>query len=396
MFLSYNYYRYYSFSSLFVYYQLNNIEQHSTTIMSNTELPIKNNKLTVKAITYSWYYNPLALKEIEIPVVPNTIVKPTELLVKVHATSINPVDCIFKGFSYGFINPKNKIIGGDFSGVVVKAGPETNFKVGDKIYGDVLTFTGRGSSSEYILFEPSKAIICEKIPEGIKFEEAASLPIVSGTAYQCLKSYGGDLTGKNVLVLGAGTSVGTYSVQLAKKYFGAKNVVATCSSKSAEKTKKNGADIVVDYTKNSKINELLEFVKVNGKFDIVVDTVRDESVFDYFNALLKPVSENGILTQVKGSYTIDYSNLKLSQFLPSLKKLTNSINFKLGRSPYFVTDILLESNKGYGDAINKLWTEGKLNISMDSIKNAYTDYQEAYDRVASGKASGKVVMKFVQ
>lgn len=363
--------------------------------MSDIQLPIVNDALKVKAITYSDYYKPLVLKEIEIPIVPNTIVKPSEILVKVHATSINPVDCVFKGASYGFINSKNKIIGGDFSGVVVKAGSETNFKIGDKIFGDVLSFTKRGSSSEFILFEPADAVICEKIPEGIDFELAASLPIVSGTAFQCLKSYKGKtLKGSNVLVLGSGTSVGTYSVQFAKNYFGANKVVATCSPKSFEKTKNNGADVIVDYTKNSKINEILGFVKINGKFDIIVDTVRDESVFDYFDSILKPNTEFGLVSQVAGSYTIDYRNIKISQFLPSWKVFSNNIKFALGYSKFEVLSILLKPNNDYIDVINKLWNEKKLNFAIDSIKDAYTEYQEAFDKVASGTAKGKVVLKF--
>lgn len=364
--------------------------------MSTLELPVVNDLLKVKAITYESYKTPLQLKEIEIPITHGTIVKPTELLVKIKATSFNPVDCCLKGFSYPYFNNKNKVIGGDFAGVVVKAGAKTNFEEGDKVFGDVLDFFKRGSSSEYILFEPSKAVICEKIPDGVSFEEAASLPIVSGTAFQCLNSYSGSLEGKNVLVLGAGTSVGTYTVELAKNYFKVANVVATCSPKSEEKVKNVGADIIVDYTKGTtiKINELLEFVKNNGKFDLIVDTVRDESIFDFFNPLMKTVDEAGLLTQVAGSYTIDYSKITLSQFLPSAKKFLNDLKFKIGLSKFKVVSIILETNKTYIDAINSLAANGKLAFAIDSINDAYTEYQKAFDKVASGKAKGKVVLKF--
>lgn len=364
---------------------------------SDIELPpIVNNALKVKAITYRSYKTPLTITEVDIPVTPGSIVKPNEVLVKVKATSFNPVDCIFKGMNYGFFGPKNKIIGGDFSGVVVKAGAQTEYKPGDKIFGDVLSFFRRGSSSQYILFDPSKNQVCEKIPEGMTFEQAASLPIVSGTAYQCLYTHKGSLEGGNVLVLGSGTSVGTYTVQLAKRYFKAGKVVATCSQNSTEKTKNGGGDVIVDYTKGEtyKVNQILEFVKEHGKFDIIVDTVRDESLIPYFSIVLKPASEHGLFSQVEGSYTIDYSDIRLCQFIPSWKKFSASLKYKIGLSSYPIESILLENTKGYGDAIRKLWANHELNIPIDSVKDAYTEAQAALDRVASGKSKGKVVVKF--
>ena len=364
--------------------------------MSTQSLPIVDNKLKVKAVTYLNKKTPLTIKEIDIPVVPGEIIKPTELLVQVKATSINPVDCVFKGMNNGWFTKGDRVIGGDFAGLIVKAGSETNFKEGDRIYGDILTIKLRGSFSEYIIFEPATAVICEKIPEGMKYEEAGSLPIASGTSYQCLNCYKGNLEGKNVLILGAGTSVGTYAVQFAKHFFKAGNVVATCSSKSAEKITKCGADILIDYTKGDrpKINELLEFVKVNGKFDIIVDTVRDEIVMDYFNELLQTYDNNGILTQVGGSYVIDYTNITLYNMLPSYRVLSNKIKFKLGLSKYYIEPILLHQCDTYGKAVETLYKQNKFIFSIDSIKDAYTQAEEAYQRVASGKAAGKVVVKW--
>jgi NADPH:quinone reductase-like Zn-dependent oxidoreductase len=362
--------------------------------MSAIELPVEDNNLVVKAVTYKSYKTPLTTKEIKIPITPGTIVKPYELLIKVKATSINPVDCILKGANYGWFG--DRVIGGDFSGIVIRAGDETKYKNGDLVFGDVLSFTGRGSSSEYILFDTRKAVILEKISNGMTFEQAASLPVVSGTALQCLNYYKNSLEGKNVLVLGAGTSVGTYTVQFAKNYFKAGKVVATCSPNSSEKITKCGADVIIDYTKGntSKNNEILEFVKVNGKFDIIVDAVRDEIVFDYFDAILKPYKQGGILTQVEGSYTIDYTKIKITDFLPSWKKFSAGLKYKLGISKYEIVSVIIKNNKNYGDIINSLFNSGKLIFAIDAVKDAYTEAQAAYERVASGKAKGKVVLKY--
>lgn len=365
------------------------------TTMSAVSLPVKNNVLVTKAIGYASSKAPLVCKDVEIPITPNTLVKPTELLVHVKAISLNPVDCVLKGLSSSWLGAKHKIVGGDFAGIVVKAGNQTNFKENDKIYGDVLSLVKRGSGSEYILFDISQRVICEKIPEGMSFEQAASLPIVSGTAHQCLSLHK-DLKNANVLVLGAGTSVGNFTVQLAKHYYNAGKVVATCSSKSSDRVKDIGADLTIDYTKGDdyKVKQLIQFVKENGKFDIIVDTVRDEVIFDHFDQLLAPYTQGGLLSQVAGSYTIDYTDVRVSQLLPSWKKFSAVWKYKLGLSKYRVESILLEHNEGYGEIIEDLFKRGELKISFDSMYDAYTEAQKAYDRVASGKAKGKVVLKF--
>lgn len=358
-----------------------------------TGLPIKDNKLTIKAVTYQSGYTPLTVKELEIPVTPNTIVKPTEVLVEIKATSLNPVDCILKAFSKSWYGPKDKIIGGDYSGIVIKAGSETGFSEGDKIYGDLLKLTTRGSFSNYALFEPKTVWVSEKMPEGLSFEEAAALPCVSNTAFAGLKQYQGDLTGKNVLVLGAGTSVGYYGVQLAKHYFKAGNVVATCSSSSAERVTAGGADLTIDYHKGDefKKQQILDFVKSKGKFDVILDTVRDESVFDYFDDI---VSEGGFIGQVSGSYVLDYKNIRLYNMLPSWKMLKNKLSSTLRMTKFKVYPVWTTPDPEYGVAIAKLVKEKKLKIVIDSVYDAYTQAEEAFDKVASCKAKGKVILKF--
>ncbi|ODQ44989.1 hypothetical protein PICMEDRAFT_17492 [Pichia membranifaciens NRRL Y-2026] len=363
--------------------------------MSDT-LDITENKLKVTAITYENGSSPLKVSEVDLPVQEKTIVKPTEVLVQVKATSLNPVDTILKQFSNSYFGPKQKIIGGDFSGIVVKAGDKTSLKVGDKVYGDLLTLTKQGSCSNFVIFEPEKILVCEKIPDNMSFEQAASLPCVSNTAFQALKKYSGNLKDKNVLVLGAGTAVGCFSVQFARHYFEAANVVATCSSKSTEKTEKSGATLTVDYTKGEqfKYDQLLGFVKSHGKFDLIVDCVRDESVMDHFDSLLKPATEQGVFAQVTGSYLLDYSDVKLSNLLPSWKRISSGFKTSFGFSKYAYAPVRTSRDAEYGSAIAKLWKEKKLEIFFDSQYDAYTGFKEAFDRVASCSAQGKVILKF--
>jgi NADPH:quinone reductase-like Zn-dependent oxidoreductase len=354
--------------------------------------------IKIDAIAYKSHKTPLSLQELYIPYDGESKVKPNEILVEIKATSINPVDVILKAYTYAWYGPKYKIMGGDFAGVVLEAGSETAYKPGDRVYGDVLDIGKRGSFSSKILVDPSKLVVCEKIPEGMSFEQAGSLGIVSNTAYKAMTKYKGDLKGKNVLVLGAGTSVGFFSTQFAKNYFGAANVVATCSSKSAAKTTKAGADLTIDYSKgdSSKLNSLLEFVKVNGYFDLIVDTVRDEFVIDHFSSLLKPAKEGGMFAQVSGSYVIDYSDIHFYNMLPSWKIIKNKLKFKLSLSKYPILPVWAEPDTEYGKAIEQLWNEGKLQIVLDSVYDAYKDYQIAANKVASCKAQGKVVLSWEQ
>ena len=359
-------------------------------------LDITGNKLKVTAITYENGSSPLKVSEVDLPVQEKTIVKPTEVLVQVKATSLNPVDTILKQFSNSYFGPKEKIIGGDFSGIVVNAGNETPLKVGDKVYGDMLTLTKQGSCSNFVIFEPEKILVCEKIPDNMSFEQAASLACVSNTAFQALKKYCGDLKDKNVLVLGAGTAVGCFSVQFARHYFEAANVVATCSSKSAEKTEKSGATLTIDYTKGEKFkyDKLLDFVKSQGRFDLIVDCVRDESVMDHFDFLLKPATEKGVFAQVNGSYVLDYTNIKFSNLLPSWKSVSSGFKSLVGISKYAYAPVRTARDPEYGAAVAKLWKEKKLKIFIDSQYDAYTGFKEAFNRVASCSAQGKVILKF--
>lgn len=352
------------------------------------------NSIKVDAIAYKSHKTPLSLQELYIPYDGESPVKPNEILVEIKATSINPVDVILKAFTYSWYGPTYKIMGSDFAGVVLEAGSQTSYKAGDRVYGDALRIGQRGAFSSKILVDPSKLIVCEKIPEGMSFDQAGSLPIVSNTAFEAVTKYKGDLKGKNVLVLGAGTSVGFFSTQFAKNYFGAKNVVATCSGKSADKTTKAGADLIVDYTKgdSAKLNSLLEFVKVNGYFDLIIDTVRDELVIDYFSSLLKPANEGGVFAQISGSYVMDYSDVHLSIFLPSWRIIKSKILYLFSLSKYPIVNVWAAPDAEYGKAIATLWNEGKLDIALDSVYDAYKEFQVAFDKVASCKAQGKVIL----
>ncbi len=166
----------------------------------------------------------------------------TEVLVKIHAASLNALD--YRSMRMGII-PKSRIFGADIAGVVEAAGSRvTEYRPGDRVAADI-SGCGLGGFAEYAAVPQSVLV---KIPEAVSFENAAALPVAGGTALQALKM-GGVKQGHRVLIVGAGGGVGTYAVQLAKIMGAA--VTAVCGPNNAEMVLGLGAERVINYTKES-------------------------------------------------------------------------------------------------------------------------------------------------
>ncbi|XP_050382400.1 2-methylene-furan-3-one reductase [Argentina anserina] len=217
-------------------------------------------------------------------------IKEDQVLIKVVAASLNPVDF---GRALGYFkdtdSPLPTVPGYDVAGVVVKVGRQvTKFKVGDEVYGDLnetaLVNPKRiGSLAEYTAAE--ERVLAHK-PKNLSFIEAASLPLAIETAYEGLER--AELTaGKSVLVLGGAGGVGTHIIQLAKHVFGASKVAATASTKKLDLLRSLGADLAIDYTK-ANIEDLPE------KFDVVYDAVGET------DKAVKAVKEGGKVVTIVG------------------------------------------------------------------------------------------------
>src|SRR5437660_431078 len=207
----------------------------------------------MKAIVYRNYGSPdvLRLEEIEKPTAGDD-----EILIKVRAAAVNPLDLLFRGTSYmvrimtGLRKPKETRIGHDVAGQVEAVGRNvTQFKPGDAVFG-----TCKGAFAEYVC-APESALVVK--PDNVTFEQAASVPIAALTALQGLRLGGLGLGGlgdkgqiqakQKVLINGAAGGVGTFAVQIAKS-FGA-DVTGVCSTRNVDMVRSIGADHVVDYTK---------------------------------------------------------------------------------------------------------------------------------------------------
>ena len=233
---------------------------------------------TMKAATNYQYGPPdvVSIQDVEKPVP-----KDDEVLIKVHATTVNRTDCGFRSAEYfisrffsGLFKPKNKILGNEFAGEVEAIGNKvTLFSVGDKVFG--YNDTQFGAHAEYMVMAEKEAITT--LPANCTYEEAA--PILEGAHYALGNIRATKISaGQNILINGATGAIGSAAVQLVKNA-GAR-VTAVCHTNQVELVKSIGADVVLDYTHE-------DFTTLNEKFDVVFDAV-GKSAFGKCKRILTP------------------------------------------------------------------------------------------------------------
>jgi NADPH:quinone reductase-like Zn-dependent oxidoreductase len=229
----------------------------------------------VKAVVCDRYGPPevLRLEEVERPVP-----KDDEVLVKIHATTVNRTDCGFRAAEpffarifTGLRRPKRRIPGMEFAGVVEAAGPAVSrFKAGDEVFG-----VRSGAHAEYVSVREQGAIAHK--PTGMSFHDAAAVSDGVIIALACLRK-AEPLEAKSIVIYGASGSIGTAAVQLAK-HFGA-HVTAVCNTKNVELVRSLGADEVIDYLQE-------DFTKNGKSYEVVFDAVGKHS-FRRSRRSLKP------------------------------------------------------------------------------------------------------------
>lgn len=294
---------------------------------------------------------------------PDPVITSNKMIIMVKAVSINPVDYKIKNGDVRLISGSKfpKTVGSDFAGIVKEVAPEIqNFKPGDRVYGSVSVIFGKtGALSELVSTGP-KSI--RHIPEGISFEEAASLPVAALTALNGLRKCR-VTSDKNVLINGATGGVGHFAIQIAKAK-GA-HVTATCSKANTDLAKQLGADEVIGYSRE-------ELAKTAGRYDAILDAW---GKMDYADVCR--------LLKIKGIYgsTLFFKpSSYFSSFLVQIifrKKLTSS-NMR-GRP------------EDYSE-IEKLFSEKKL---KPVIENIFTleHSREAFEMAERGNPRGKVIIR---
>ena len=219
----------------------------------------------MKAVVHDRYGPPevLRLDEVERPVPADD-----EVLVRVHATTVNRTDChrraakpfIWRFFA-GLLRPKRRILGNEMAGEVVAVGNAvTEFAVGDRVFGT--SGPKLGGHAEYVC-RVERGVFTQ-MPAGLSFEGAAAIPDGALNALNCLRRVGLK-PGQRILVYGASGSIGTAGVQLAR-HFGA-DITAVCNTSNLELARSLGADRVLDYTKGE------DFTKTGETYDVIFDAV---------------------------------------------------------------------------------------------------------------------------
>jgi NADPH:quinone reductase-like Zn-dependent oxidoreductase len=212
-----------------------------------------------------------------------------DLLVKVHAAAINPVDIQLWGNPViGWLaGKKEKGIGRDYSGEIVAIGEEMQksgeWNVGDEVYGLCNRATAEGTFTQYLSIAPGEPVA--KKPKSLTHQEAAAIPLVVLTAFACLDWLPTESQSPNekrrVVVSGASGGVGIWCVQLAKKLYGC-HVIGICSGRNVDFVKELGADKVIDYGKQDVVKTLLDGRPGGNKYDLYIDCVGGTEMFNHW------------------------------------------------------------------------------------------------------------------
>jgi NADPH:quinone reductase-like Zn-dependent oxidoreductase len=237
------------------------------------------------AVIYRCYGSP---DVVEVTEVAKPVPADNEVLVKVQAASVNPLDWHYmRGSPYllrlsaGLGSPDDLRLGVDFAGTVEAVGSGvTQFKPGDEVFG-----RSNGAFAEYVIVPEDRSVV--HMPDEVSFEQAAALPIAAITALQALRDKGELKPGQKVLINGASGGVGTYAVQIAKA-MGAE-VHGVCSTRNLDLVRSLGADHVWDYR-----NE--DYTESGETYDLIVDMVGNHSLMKNRRVL----TDDGILVIVGG------------------------------------------------------------------------------------------------
>ena len=249
----------------------------------------------MKAVGFYHYGSAEEQEMLELPI-PHAGKK--QVVVKLKATSINPIDWkLRQGYLQKMMDWEFPIVvGWDAAGVITEIGDEvTDWKVGDEVLARPDT-TSRGTYAEYTLVDQN--LLAHK-PANVSFEQAAATPLAGLTAWQGLFEYGKLTAGQKVLIQAGAGGVGTYAIQFAKQ-IGAE-VWTTASASHEQMLKKLGADYVVDYHQNDELAKLTDF-------DLILDTLGGKQQEDAFAWLKKGGRQISIAGQAPASQELATKN----------------------------------------------------------------------------------------
>lgn len=293
-----------------------------------------------------------------------------QVLVRVHATCVNPRDWllrdgryVFRHFVFGF----PKVLGSDVSGVVVATGPGVrHFGVGDAVYGLQTPLGQMGGYAEYMAVHENA--VAHK-SDAMTHEEAAGLPVAGLTALQALRDEGELQAGERVLVLGASGGVGGYAVQVAKRLKA--TVIGVSSGKNADFVRDLGADEHIDYTRG-------DVAARAGSVHLVLDAIGKGHLSRYASCLAPG-----------GRYVTTVPSAKNAR-----DQVLTTSRRRLRPGTRISRTILCRARRADLETLARMADAGALRTAIDSV-HELDDVAEALTRSRSQRARGKIIVRVV-
>lgn len=287
-------------------------------------------------------------------------IAPGRVLVKVHYTSVNPIELLQRSgkFRIPLVNGFPRILGSDFSGVVAAVGQGVSaFRPGDSVYGMRSTTEG-GAYAEYVSVKPNQLA---SMPANFSYAEAAGLPLVTLTTWQAMLGLAKFTAGQSVLINGASGGVGVYAAQLIKALGG--RVTASCSYRNEALVRSLGADKVLDYTKVS-------IPDLGQTFDVFYDIFGNFS----FGAVSHLLSSAGT-------------------YVTTIPTVNNFVTH--GRSWFTKKKgkvVVVRPDGKQLEQIKTMCEQGQIKPIIDSTFDL-SEMPQAHERISTKRAQGKVVIK---
>lgn len=320
------------------------------------------------------------LDEVVFAEIPEPVLKPDEILVRVHAVGLNAIDTMIpKGIFKPFLRFQlPATLGSDLAGIVIETGSRvTRFKVGDAVFASIFD-RGTGSLAEFAVVPESAAALK---PSNLDFVQAASIPMVGLTSWQALKERAQVRHGQKVFIPAGSGGIGTFAIQLAK-HLGAK-IGTTTSTGNVELVRSLGADEIVDYKKQ-------EFETVLRDYDVVLGTVRGDAL----NKSVGILKSNSSIVSLVGPPDAAFGRARGMNFfmrfvfgLLSRKIIRQARKIGARYSFHWV-----RPDGGQLAEIGKLLTAGKIRPVIDKVF-PFDQAKEALAYLEKGRAKGKVVVQ---
>lgn len=311
---------------------------------------------------------------------PEPEVRDHDVLVAIHAASLNPLDAKIRDGEFKLILPYRLplILGNDVAGVVVGVGSKVRkFKPGDEVYARP-NQRRIGTFAERIAMDEADVALK---PRNLSMEEAAAIPLVALTAWQVLVERAQVKKGQKVLIHAGSGGVGTFAIQLAK-HLGA-TVATTTSAGNVDLVRSLGADVVIDYRKE-------DFAKVLDGYDVVLNSLGKDTLEKSLE-VLKP---GGKLISISGPPDLAFARESGLNWL--LQQVTRLLSFGIRRKArqhgVSYSFVLMQANGEQLSGITALIESGAVRQVVDRVF-PFPATNEAMDYLTMGRAKGKVVIK---